>query len=70
MKKVKKPEDKKTKTKENRKKIKAAIMRLFLKNILATLIENLNADNNEFLIQFLGYDEKNPENKLTKEIFE
>ena len=45
-------------------------MRLFLKSILATLIDNLNADNNEFLIQFLGYDTMSSENKLTKEIFE
>jgi len=52
---------------ENEIKIKNAIIRLFLKNIIASLIENLNADNNVYLTQFLDIDDKNTKN--FKEIF-
>ena len=73
-------ENDKSKMKENEVKLKKAIMRLFFKNILCSLLESLNSDNLIFVDQFLDYEPvyfnkstnqtTQSELKVAKDIFE
>lgn len=59
----------KEKMKEEKRRIKEAIMRLFFKNLVAKLLKRLSADNHNYLKQMLDYKE-DPVGLNIKQLFE
>lgn len=63
---VKKELDKKKADKKEYAKLKMCLFRLFYKNIISKLIKRLSSDNNDFLMQLIGYKSDSTEKKIVE----